>query len=158
MNFNRAIATAGLALALRFCALAQNSNDEVTLRGVGGDCEAYIAISDDPTIYLWNGDPVAYLVSRDIYGFNGKHLGWFTMGVVYDHEGDVVGAVTSRFKAAQSICPIKNIKSLTPLKSLKELRPLKPLFRLSWSGSVTLRRFLLAGWTTTGGTGDSQFH
>ncbi len=34
------------------------------------------------TIYLWGGKPVAYLSAESddgfhVYGFNGKHLGWF---------------------------------------------------------------------------------
>ena len=104
-----------------------------------------ISSGDDSTIYLWNGEPVAYLVSQDIYGFNGKHLGWFTKGVVYNHDGDVVGAVTSRLKTPQPLCSLKSLKSLRPLKSLKELRPLKPLFHLSWADDDTLKHFLLAG-------------
>jgi 4-fold beta flower protein len=145
MEFIKLIGAAVLALAIYTPALAQNSNDEITLRTGSGDCAAYISNDDDSTIYLWNGEPVAYLVSQDVYGFNGKHLGWFIKGVVYNHYGDVVGAITSRFKIPQPVCAIKSIKSLKPLKSLKELRPLKPLFHLSWSDDETLKRFLVAG-------------
>src|SRR5439155_12132726 len=98
MKFSTLIATVGFGLALCIPTLAQNSNDEITLRSGSGDCAAYISNDDDSTIYLWNGEPVAYLVSQNIYGFNGKHLGWFIKGVVYNHDGDVVGAVASRFK------------------------------------------------------------
>lgn len=145
MSFNRIIAAAGIVLTFCVVVVSQKPNDEITLRSGSGDCSAYIANDDDSTIYLWNGEPVAYLVSQDVYGFNGKHLGWFVKGVVYDHDGDAVGAVSSRFKTPQPICPIKSIKSLKPLKSIKELRPLKPLFHLSWADDVTLKRFLLGG-------------
>jgi hypothetical protein len=145
MKLNRLIAAAAVGLALYIPASAQNSKDEITLRSGSGDCAAYVSSDDDSTIYFWNGDPVAYLVSQDIYGFNGKHLGWFIKGVVYDHDGDVVGAVTSRFKAPQAICPLKSLKGLKPLKSLKELKPLKPLFHLSRTDDVTLKQFLLTG-------------
>jgi hypothetical protein len=145
MKVNFLIAAAGLWLALCIPTLAQNTNDEITVRSRSGDCAAYISNDDDSTIYLWNGEPVAYLVSQDIYGFNGKHLGWFIKGLVYNHDGDVVGAVTSRFKTPQPICSIKSLKSLKPLKSLKELKPLRPLFHLTWSDDETLKRFLLTG-------------
>jgi hypothetical protein len=145
VKLNSLIAVAGLGLALYIPASAQNSNDEITLRSGSGDCAAYVSNDDDSTIYLWNGEPVAYLASQDIYGFNGKHLGWFIKGAVYDHDGDVVGAVTSRFKTPQPICSIKSLKSLKPLKSLKELKPLRPLFHLTWADDVTLKRFLLTG-------------
>lgn len=45
---------------------------------------AYIDADDELTIYLWGGKPVAYL-ERDtgnefhVYGFSGKHLGWFVV-------------------------------------------------------------------------------
>ncbi len=82
MKLNRLIAVAGLGLALSISASAQNSNDEITLRSGSGDCAAYISNDDDSTVYLWNGEPVAYLVSQDIYGFNGKPFGWFLKGLV----------------------------------------------------------------------------
>jgi len=41
----------------------------------GNPC-AYITMGD-MTIYLLEGNPVAYLDGSNVYGFNGKHLGWF---------------------------------------------------------------------------------
>lgn len=85
------------------------------------------------------------LGSQYIYGFNGKHLGWFIKGLVYDHDGDAVGAVTSRFKTPQPVCPIESIQKIKSVKTVQRLPPLKPLFHSSWADDVTLKRFLLAG-------------
>lgn len=125
-------------------AMAQSSTDEITLRSGSGTCSAYIE-ADDSTIYLWNGKPVAYLDGEDVYGFNGKHLGWFIKGVIYDHDGDTEGAVTARFETLQPACPVKSFKHFKPFKASKEFRPLKPILSLSWADDMTLKGFLLRG-------------
>ena len=53
-------------------------DSEISLFNSNGEAVAYIAVDDDLTIYLWSGDPVAYIDDEDVYGFNGKHLGWFS--------------------------------------------------------------------------------
>jgi hypothetical protein len=59
---------------------------------------AYIDYDKDATIYLWEeGTPVAYLYEDDakvkeVYGFNGKFLGWYEDGVLYDKKGWAVGS------------------------------------------------------------------
>jgi hypothetical protein len=138
----------GFALAWIFMCgtlLSQSASDEITLYGASGKPVAYIADDDDSTIYLWSGKPVAYLKSEDVYGFNGKHLGWFVKGLIYNHDGEIVGATRSRLKVAAQVSPIKSLKELKPLKGLKELKPLKPIFSMSWSEDETLRSFLLIG-------------
>ncbi len=62
-----------------------SADEEVTLFNSAGKADAYIAIDDELTIYLWSGKPVAYLENDTeggyhVYGFNGKHLGWFVKG------------------------------------------------------------------------------
>jgi hypothetical protein len=99
---------------------------------------------DDDTLYLWSGEPVAYMVDDSLFGFNGNHLGWRKDGVIYDHDGYVVAAISSRFKAPVAVSPLKALKELKPLKTLKELKPLKPIFVSSWSENPT-RSFFLQG-------------
>ncbi len=53
---------------------------ELTIYDKSGRPHAYIA--DDGTIYLWNGEPVAYLEEEHVYGFNGTHLGRFENGII----------------------------------------------------------------------------
>ena len=65
--------------------------EEITLYDSEGNAAAWIDTSDRNTIYLWSGEPAAYLRKDgsvpDIYGFNGRHLGWLEKGIVRDHEG-----------------------------------------------------------------------
>lgn len=72
---------------------------EVSLFDQKGNAVAYIADDGEGTIYLWNGEAVAYLVQEKVYGFNGQHLGWFDEGVMRDIKGAKVGFVKSK-------CPI----------------------------------------------------
>lgn len=115
------------------------AQDEISLFDGKGRAAAYIVADDDLTIYLWSGEPVAYLV-RDsgndfhVYGFNGRHLGWFVSGIVRDHEGAAVCAVKGAISNPQ----------LEPLKSLKELAPMRPLFSQQW-GELPCRIFLMQG-------------
>jgi len=120
-------------------------SDEITLYSATGKPVAYIADDDDSTIYLWSGKPAAYLRSEDVYGFNGKHLGWFVKGVIYNHDGEIVGAVRSRVKGPVQISPVKSIKQIKPIKSIREIKPIRPIFGLAWSEDETLRSFLLTG-------------
>src|SRR5437870_5181650 len=103
-------AVAVLLVAMLGIVAAQNSSDEISLYTAAGKPVAYIADDDDSIIYLWNGKPVAYLHSEDVYGFNGKHLGWFQKGVVYNHDGEIVGSTLSHLKGLAQISPIKSIK------------------------------------------------
>jgi hypothetical protein len=139
-----------IALACTIFSKAQAyGDDETTFFDFKGRASAYVA--DDRTIYLWSGKPVAYLESDSlsrgdihVYGFNGKHLGWFSKGIIYDHEGLAVGGVKGVFSSPTELGGLKSLKELKPLKSLKELAPLKPIFQKQWS-EVPLRIFLALG-------------
>lgn len=110
--------------------LAYAQNQEVSLFDSQGKPVAYIAIDDELTIYLWDGSPVAYVQPENqythIYGFNGKHLGWFTKSTIINEEGHVACA-TKEALSITKLEPLKSLKSLKPLKSLPRLAPLKPL-------------------------------
>jgi len=94
------------------------------------------------TLYLWSGTPCAYLVSESIYGFNGKHIGWFRDAVVYDHHGYVVAATSGTFLRVVKIAPLKGLKELQPLRALEEIGPLKPIFTTLWSKTAANAFFL----------------
>jgi hypothetical protein len=121
---------------------------ELTLYNGAGQATAYVA--EDATIYLWGGTPAAYLdpgTDRDatsIYGFNGKHLGWFTKGVIYGPDGKAVGAVRGAFASITDIEPIKSIKQIKPIQAIKQIAPIKPIFTMQWS-QTPLKLLLLSG-------------
>lgn len=108
------------------------AEDEVSLFNGFGKAEAYLARDDEMAIYLWNGKPAAYLESdgeggNHVYGFNGKHLGWFVRGVIWDHEGNGSCAVKEVLQATQAE-PFKAFKQFKPFKSFTQFAPFRPTF------------------------------
>ncbi|KWT95605.1 MULTISPECIES: 4-fold beta flower protein [unclassified Variovorax] len=134
-----------LALALVTPA-AHADDEEVALFSGSGRADAYIAIAEELTIYLWGGKPVAYLEKNDtgggyhVYGFNGKHLGWFTKGVVWDSEGYASCATKEALKTT-AFEPFKSFKEFKPFKAFKEFAPFRP--SLTSTFGETPCRFLL---------------
>jgi hypothetical protein len=139
-------ALAATAIFLIVSPIALADDDDVTLFDQRGKATAYIALDDELTIYLWSGEPVAYL-DRDsdggfhVYGFNGKHLGWFVGGVLRDHDGNAECAVKERLQSTE-FEPLKAFKQFKPFKSFKEFAPLRPFFTTFWGDTPC--RFLLA--------------
>jgi hypothetical protein len=121
---------------------------EVTLFDSQGNPVAYIAGDDGRTIYLWKGQPVAYLTASGlntaVYGFNGRHLGWFEDGVIRDTRGYIVGFIQDAIPMNTRLEPLKGLKELKPLQSLRSLPVLKPLYHDAWA-PVPLSVFLLQG-------------
>ena len=95
---------------------------EISLFNKNGQAVAYLTDDYDRTIYLWDGQNVAYLLDdRYIYGANGKHLGWYIDGVIFNPSGERIG-----FKA--SACPIPITKE--PIKLKKRFKDeIKPRWK-----------------------------
>jgi hypothetical protein len=94
---------------------------------------AYLDPDDDHTIYLWSGEPVAYVVDGSIYGFSGKHIGWYQSGVVIDHDGNVVAGPAIAFRKPVQPAPVRSPKSAAPVKAPRESQPQPPSLATSWS-------------------------
>lgn len=109
------------------------SDDEIALYDGSGTAVAYIATSEELTVYTWAGAPVAYLDGENLYGFNGKHLGWFENGRIYDHQGRVAGATAEAASVALKPQRIKGFKKFKPFKAFEQFAPLQPILIASWS-------------------------
>ena len=125
---------------------AVSTAQEITLFDSDGEARAYIdANNNEMPIYLWAGEPVAYLKPSKksgycIYGFNGKHLGWFEDGLVIDHEGCVCGFVKGAINKSTMYEPYKGYKQYLPYKSYTEYEPYKP-YRTSYFSKTPLTLF-----------------
>jgi len=110
------------------------SDDEISLYDSSGKPVAYIA--EDLTIFLWSGKPVAYLDKANsgwnVYGFNGKHLGWFKDGIIRNHDGDGACGVRGVVNSPQYE-PYKAYKEYEPYKAYKEYAPYEPSATRNWS-------------------------
>lgn len=127
-----------------------NANDEITLFDGAGNPHAYIAVDDELTIYLWGGKPAAYLKKDDeggfhVYGFNGKHLGWFVRNVIWDQQGYGSCATKDAISGSTKFEPFKSFKQFKPFKSFTEFAPFRPSFSSSFGDTPC--KFLLGGGT-----------
>jgi hypothetical protein len=104
----------------------QLSPGEITLYDRRGTPAAYIATNDENTIYLWTGEPSAYLYSDQVYGFNGQHLGWFQDGILWDYEAVAVGFTQEAQGGYHVADPAKMPKSPRPAKLAMEPAPPQP--------------------------------
>jgi hypothetical protein len=81
---------------------------EISLFNKNGDAVAYMADDYDRTIYLWEGQQVAYLLDdRYVFGTNGKHLGWFIDGVIFNSGGERIGFTAGACPVPPSKEPVK---------------------------------------------------
>jgi hypothetical protein len=132
-----------------------SDQSEITLFDSRGKPIAYIAPDEELSIYLWDGTPAAYLEKdggrarrryASVYGFNGKHLGWFSDGLIRDHSGSAACAVQQRMGVVTSIEPVKGVKHkhIEPVKAVPEISPVPPVFMDMW-GNNSCRTFLSGG-------------
>ena len=119
------------------CSAYSLQAQEVALFGRDGKAVAYIAEDRDRTVYLWSGDAVAYLEPSaglyDIWGFNGRHLGWLVNGTVYDDDGLQVGVTKRAANFFTEWEPYKPFKKAKPLKGIRRYMPYTPYWSLGWS-------------------------
>jgi len=122
---------------------------EINLYDSSGNATAYIDdYLSDQVIYLWDGSPEAYLIhsynGTDVYGFNGKHLGWFEKGILRDNDGKIVGTIKEAADKITIDGSLKGLKNTPPQKQFHEMSPVQPYFSTLWS-LTKLNDFLLNG-------------
>jgi hypothetical protein len=115
-----------------------------------GNPIAYLAPGDDGTIYLWNGTPAAYIAedsgTMTVFGFNGKHLGWYIDGLLVDTKGFLAGFHKGTISTILVRRPdtLKGAKGIRPVKSLRMQPPHLPDLR-RFFGDISLADFLAQG-------------
>lgn len=118
---------------------------EETIFDAQGNAIAYIDYNDENTIYTWDGTPSAYLDEENqIYGFNGKHLGWFEDGIVWNLYGERTGYNKQTIPVFAKFEPFKAFKKFKPFKSFKEFAKNKP-FKKTTKSNISLQQFLIGG-------------
>jgi hypothetical protein len=117
---------------------------EISLFDSLGKPVAYIATDEENTIYSWDGVPTAYVDGEDVYGFNGRHLGWFEEGIVWNHNGAQVGFLNHTLPVFAQFEPFKAFKQFKPFKAFKEFAPFKP-FQQQRASQTPLAIYLASG-------------
>ena len=93
---------------------------------------------DDVHIYLFTGEPVAYLDGDAVYSFNGHQFGWFENGWIRDLQGYCVffsenATGIGPARPVKRFCPVKRVKRVKPFKHVKAMRRTKAIKHSSWS-------------------------
>lgn len=120
-----------------YTAIANAEDIEFNLFEPSGKPVAYLSPAEDMTIYLWNGEPVAYVDNEKdggphVYGFNGKHLGWFMNGIIFDHNGEVACASKDALSRTEHE-PYKGYKKYKPYRTYKSYPPSQPRLTTGFS-------------------------
>lgn len=93
--------------------------------------------TDGTHLFLWSGEPVAYLAEGKVYTFRGRLLGWYENGWLYDlGNGPALfsaGAVGGPVKPIKKVKPVKSVRRVTPLKSVRAAAKVRPVRSLLWS-------------------------
>ncbi len=97
-----------------------------------------VAYSEDgENIYLFTGEPVAYIHGDLLYTYSGCQLGRFEKGWVRDLKGYCVffteNAIGGPLKPLKQLRPLKYLKQLRPLKGIRRIPYMKPLDQYGWS-------------------------
>lgn len=123
---------------------------QVALYNKEKEAIAYIDYEDEATLYMFGGEPVAYMGSGEqVYGFNGKLLGWYVEGVLYDKScyaagakhGIVRGGINTAVTRPEKL---KSPKHARPVKSVGEEVSGHPLLKDFWS-TTSLEELLNEG-------------
>ena len=64
---------------------------ETTIYDIHRRARIYLADDAEKSIYTWDGHAVACLDGEQVYGWRGRHIGWFVDGILYDGAGYRVG-------------------------------------------------------------------
>ncbi len=116
---------------------------ETTLYNKHGKPVAYLG-DDGQTVYLWDGHSVAYLHEDMVYGWNGKPLGWFVNGTIFDIYGLRCGFIKSKSPIETELEPVKPSKHLKPRKNERQPAIMKPTMCYGYSGK-SLEELLAEG-------------
>lgn len=142
-----------ISVFLALCAMALSVvfAEQVDLVDSDGNFVAYIDTDRDSSIFLWSGEPVAYLYPSGanilVYSFAGQHLGWYESGILRDLDGDAVGSRSGVLNTPTRVKPVKGIQRILPFKGVRQVARVRPVFSNYYSNQP-LDRFL-SGTPTT---------
>ena len=83
---------------------------ETTIYDAHRRARIYIADDGDNSIYTWDGKAVAVIDGEHVFGWRGRHIGWFVEGILYDGQGYRIGFLAETFPVATYPEPAKYSK------------------------------------------------
>lgn len=137
-----------LFLTLMMLFVSTLAAQQQSLYDCDGEVRAYIDYNEEATIFMWDGTPVAFVEidgsDSCVFGFNGRFLGWYEDGVIYDKKGYAVGARYAAVSMTSKVERIKGIQKATPIRPVTSISPIQPILKRTWS-NTPLTEFLHSG-------------
>jgi len=107
-----------------------------TLYNSSGQAIAYVD-KNGQSIYLYSGQPIAWISNDSIYTYSGRYLGWIANGWFYDRSGRPAFFTEKSSggpaKPARSARPARGARDARPARGAREARSARPARSLSWS-------------------------
>lgn len=123
----------------------------------GGLAIAYS--EDNQHIFLFGGQPVAYLDDDAVYSYRGELMGWFEGGWLRDKNGRCVAfseqAAGGPQRPLKKTWPFQSPRLANPVKEHKDPRSLRPIHSSAWSLQTAEAFFSLLPIPWPGGLGSS---
>ena len=105
---------------------------DVALFNKHGKPVAYIA-EDGEIIYTWDGRAVAYISEDRVYGYNGKQIGWYIDGTIFDIYGYRAGFVKRKSPVATQMEPMKPSRQMPRIRQMPQAAVVKPAMNYGYS-------------------------
>lgn len=122
----------------------EHRKDELILYNSTGHPTAYIASRNPKIVFLWSGEPVAYLAGQLLYGFNGHQPGMVPQRNREGPEGPRRRLHQNRPAHHPKNAPVRGPKRPRPVKTVRQPPKLRPPDSVIPS-PVPLEEFLKAG-------------
>ena len=100
-------------------------------------------VLSDGRFVTFSGKNVGFMAGDNLYNYRGKHVAWFTEGLIRDHHGNVVGFGERVTDTIRPFLPFKQFKpfpgfiQFPPFRPYLNVEPYRPYKMYSWS-SITL--------------------
>ena len=92
---------------------------------------------DDKSLFLWNGQPAAFIEGNEVYAYSGRFIGWVGNGWIVDDEGQRLlfefDAVGGPAKPARTARTIPGQRGRNPTRLAPQPTPVRPALSSSWS-------------------------
>jgi len=99
---------------------------ETTLYDAHRRPRIYISADGENNIYTWDGHAVACIDGEHVFGWRGRHIGWFIEGVLYDGKGLRIGFTAETFTVPTFPDPGKYAKYTKSRRYPKLPAPARP--------------------------------
>jgi len=101
--------------------------------------EPIFRVLTDGRIVTFAGKSAGFIEGDNLYNYKGKHVGWFSEGLVRDHHGHVVGFGENVTDSIHPFLPFKQFKpfrhfiQFEPFRPFKQFEPFRPFKSFGWS-------------------------